>query len=225
MKTHFFNKIRIAATCSNWSTRSYVFYWNLAKNSSHSVEISALQLNRRIWLLVKNKHHVHRGVVVYVKRCLNATERTLNDTVSFCESVWCEWKLKGEDKLLIEEIYRSPNSTKESDEQLNHSLQYVKTRCSHHLIMGDFNHPEIHWYQKRSPPNPNHTSTIFMEAVRDAFLHQHVLEVTHYRGNQQANTLDLIFTTEEKIIQHLLIGTTRKITSHPFEIYFQMLQA
>ena len=40
-------------------------------------------------------------------------------------------------QVLIEEIYRSPNSTKENDEQSNHSLQYVKTRCSQHLIMGD----------------------------------------------------------------------------------------
>ena len=47
---------------------------------------------------LKKQHHVHRGVVVYVKSCLNATERTVNDTVSFCESVWCEVKLEGEDK-------------------------------------------------------------------------------------------------------------------------------
>ena len=61
-----------------------------------------------------------------MKRCLNATERTLNDSITFCESVWCEGKLKEEDKLLIEEIYKSPNSTKENDEQLKHSLQNVK---------------------------------------------------------------------------------------------------
>ena len=73
--------------------------------------------------------------------------------------------------------------------------------------MEDFNHPEIHWYQKRSPLNSDHASAIFMEAVCDAFLHQPVFEVTHYHGNKQANILDLIFTKEEKIIQHLLIGT------------------
>ena len=106
-----------------------------------------------------------------MKICLNATERTLNDTITFFVSVWCEVKLKGEDKLLIEGIYRSLNSTKESDEQLNHSLQYLKTRWSHHLIWGDFNHPEIHWYQQRSPPNSNHKSTILMEVVCNAFLH------------------------------------------------------
>ena len=71
---------------------------------------------------------------MYQKRCLNATECTLNDTVRLCESVWCEVKLTGEDKLLIEAIYRSPNNTEESDEQLNHSLQYVKTRYSHHCL-------------------------------------------------------------------------------------------
>ena len=63
-----------------------------------------------------------------MKRCLNATERTLNDTITFYESVWCKGKLKEEDKLLIEEIYRSPNSTKENDEQVKHSLQKCKKK-------------------------------------------------------------------------------------------------
>ena len=58
----------------------------LRNNTSHSVEISALQVEGYDCFSKINKHHVHRGVVLYVKGCLNATNHTLNDTVSFYES-------------------------------------------------------------------------------------------------------------------------------------------
>ncbi len=39
-----------------------------------------------------------------------------------------------------------------------------------------------------------------MDAIRDSFLVQHVEEPTHFRANQNPNTLDLIFTNEENMI-------------------------
>ena len=42
-----------------------------------------------------------------------------------------------------------------------------------------------------------------MEAVRDTFLTQHVTELTHYRGSNTPNTLDVIFTNEEGMIENL----------------------
>ena len=42
-----------------------------------------------------------------------------------------------------------------------------------------------------------------MEAVRESFLTQHVTEPTRYRGNNTPNTLDLIFTNEEDMIEKL----------------------
>ena len=91
--------------------------------------------------------------------------------------------------------------------------------------MGDINHPEIDWYQKRSPPNPNRTSIIFMEAIRDAFLPQYVVEAIHYLGNQRQIILILFLKDRKKKKASAIIGTTRKIEYHPFKINFQMLQA
>jgi hypothetical protein len=71
------------------------------------------------------------------------------------------------------------------------------------LIMGDFNYPEINWIDTTSPPDPNHKATQFVEAVRDAFLFQHVKNPTHYRSDQTPNTLDLVFTNEEGMIEKI----------------------
>ena len=38
-----------------------------------------------------------------------------------------------------------------------------------------------------------------MEAIRDSFLVQHVVK-PHFRGNQTANVLDLVFTNEREMI-------------------------
>ena len=69
--------------------------------------------------------------------------------------------------------------------------------------MGDFNHPSIKWYDSTSPPDVDHPSTRFLEAVRDSFMSQHVTEPTHYRGNCTPNTLDLILTNEEVMVENV----------------------
>ena len=64
--------------------------------------------------------------------------------------------------------------------------------------------PDIDWVHELSPPNPNSTSFIFMESLRDCFLTQHVMQPTHKRGDQQANILDLILTNEDNMIEDLV---------------------
>ena len=120
------------------------------------------------------------------------------------ESVWCKAKLMRNDKLLIGCIYRSPNSNVTTDAKINDTLKKANNLgFSHVLIFGDLNNPSLNWRENTSPPDSNHPSTIFMEAVRESFLTQHVTEPTHYRGNNTPNTLDLIFTNEEGMIEKL----------------------
>ena len=59
-----------------------------------------------------------------------------------------------------------------------------------------------------------------MEAVRDAFLFQHVADPTHYRGDQTPNTLDLIFTNEDKMVKELR-HTAPLGKSHHQVLHFQ----
>ncbi len=64
----------------------------------------------------------------------------------FDESVWVEVKLKGEDKLLLGCIYRSPNSTENNNSKDREGLKKMcELKHSHLLICGDFNIPEINW--------------------------------------------------------------------------------
>ena len=74
---------------------------------------------------------------------------------------------------------------------------------SHIMIFVDFNYPSINWNDITSPPGGNHQSALFLEAVRDSFLWQHVTEPIHYKGHCPPNTLDLIFNNEEGMVKSL----------------------
>ena len=70
-------------------------------------------------------------------------------------------------------------------------------------IFGDFNLTDIDWVHELSPLNPNSISFLFVECLRDCFLTQHITQLTHKRGDQQANILDLILTNEDNMIEDL----------------------
>ena len=106
----------------------------------------------------------------------------------------------GNDKLLLGCFYRSPNGNDEQNSKLNNEIIRGVRGYSHILITGDFNHPEIDWKNCVSSKDQHHKSSTFLENIRDCYLEQHVTEPTHHRGDQQANTLDLIFTNEEDMI-------------------------
>ena len=175
----------------------------LLKNSKLPVNIAEIQIKGYDCFTNINSSQVHRGITLYTKQGLSATESDINEAAKFQESVLCEIPLRGKDKVLVGGIYRSPSSTSKNDEDLNEFLSIVSSKSSHILLMGDFNHPELNWAEGSSPQDDKHKATLFMEAVRDAFLYQHVTEPTHHRGNQQANVLDLVLTNEEKMIQKL----------------------
>ena len=72
--------------------------------------------------------------------------------------------------------------------------------------MLDFNLREINWSDMTTTVNEQHKANLFVEAVRDSFLTQHVTEPTRIRENNEPTVLDLIFINEEETIsewQHL----------------------
>ena len=52
------------------------------------------------------------------------------------ESVWCELTLQDKDCLLVDTVYRYPNSTSENDALVNELLSHVSEGRSHILIIG-----------------------------------------------------------------------------------------
>ena len=139
--------------------------------------------------------------MVYTKVSLSASPSPMNDVCKFNESCWCEISLKGEDRLLVGCVYRSPNSSTSNNFNLMQDLKKVsKKSYSHILICGDFNYPGINWENGHCSGQVK----IFSEGIRDSYFHQHVTDPTHSRPNQQANILDLILTNEEGMIGHIV---------------------
>jgi hypothetical protein len=71
--------------------------------------------------------------------------------------------------------------------------------------MGDFNHPEVDWINETCNTANTHPASKFLECTRDCFLTQHVKEPTHFRGSQTANTLDLILSSREDMVDNVQV--------------------
>ena len=94
-------------------------------------------------------------------------------------------------------MYRSPSSDKYKSTLALCNLLSSIHGYSHVLICGDFNYPNINW----STLSCNTTySQMFLDTIHDHCLFQHITEPTHYRPITVANTLDLIFTNEDGMI-------------------------
>ena len=166
--------------------------------------------------LCSNIDCAKRGVLIYAAKSLKMNPLNFNHVATFEESVWVEIKLKGKDKLLVGCVYRSPNSSTDNNSRLISSIETISSlnEYSHLLICGDFNLPEIDWEGERTSVSMNHVASRFLEGVKNSYLSQHILKPTHFRGNQRANVLDLIFTNEENMVSDLEYGAPIGASHH-----------
>lgn len=141
-----------------------------------------------------------RGMALHVKDSIRSSE--VNSGTCSDGSLWCELKLKDRDKLIVGVVYRSPSSTEEQNKKLEIKIaEVVSSKPTHLLIMGDFNYPSIDWDSQTSEGTLEERR--FLDGFRDWYLFQHVAQPTHYRAMQTANILDLIFTSEEGMIDEI----------------------
>ena len=63
------------------------------------------------------------------------------------DTLWLQLPLRHPDALLIGLVYRSPSSDLEKDCELLKSIRdfILSHHCSHFLLLGDFNAPDIMW--------------------------------------------------------------------------------
>ena len=100
-------------------------------------------------------------------------------------------------------LYRNPTKPKVSGENNTKMNQLINQLASnkkytHVCLVGDFNYKDIDW-KKWSTPHPETSSEErFLEALRDSFLYQHVLEPTRRRGSDEPSTFKLFLTGEEE---------------------------
>ena len=108
--------------------------------------------------------------------------------------------------LLLGGIYRSPSKDiTTSTKDLCALLKIVTdTNPSHLIILGDFNYPEINWNYTISRAAENHPSNMFLNSIQDSLLYQHVTQPTRHRLGESPNTLDLVLTNEEGMINKII---------------------
>ena len=113
-------------------------------------------------------------------------------------------------------VYVSPDASLSYVSCLVHYLTDLTSSFNKCTILGDFNFPDIDWHTLMgSSP----LSSCFCNFVFDCNLSQHVLEPTHIRGN----VLDLILTSADISIDHLLIHPSSDVYfSDHFVISFDL---
>ena len=103
-------------------------------------------------------------------------------------------------------IYRSPSSNSQNDICLSNLITLATQSCkSHLLIMGDFNYPNIDW-STWSTSNSDVNSNVFLSALQDNFLFQHVNSPTRYSEHTTPSILDLVITNEESMISSVAVS-------------------
>ena len=136
------------------------------------------------------------GVLLYVKNSIISYARQdLN--IFKCESFFCNILLEHQSELCVGVCYKSDSSTDEEIEQLFSVIRAASAKQVGLVIMGDFNFPGIDWLSLHSDSDGEQ----FFDLINDAFLTQHVHVPT--RGD---NTLDLVFSSEEGMIEDVRVS-------------------
>ena len=175
-------------------------------------------------------NHKGRGIIILVHSSISHLVLQIKPASDFEEICLLEIKLKHKDILIFGCIYRSPTENCNSDNNNNNLNNLLKQlsltrKYSHLCILGDFNFKKINWLNWSTPCHENSKEEKFLEALRDSFLHQHVLEPTRSRGTDKPSTLDLILTNEEAHVPELnynapLGKSDHSILSFNFNCYF-----
>ena len=79
------------------------------------------------------------GVILYIKKYIQAYEITLKSEADCEEAIWCNIVTRNS-TLTIGVVYRSPNIGQEEDVKFKKEVS--KGEC---VIMGDFSHGHIQW--------------------------------------------------------------------------------
>ena len=175
----------------------------LPKNNGYMLQTSELEI--RGYSLFTNNYELKgiRGVAIFVKKCLTANQvHTVNCAD---DTVWIELKTENKKKMIIGGIYRSPNSSKERDEQLwGTLLSMANTYIDNMLVMGDFNCGGINWIDVMSnEQNLDALSNKLIEVLRDCFLEQVITENTSARGTNIPSLIDLVLCYDREIISNV----------------------
>ena len=162
-----------------------------------------------------------RGVAIYTKSYLNASKLTSELSSRFTDSVWIS--IPGNSSILVGCIYRSGSPAKAilSDTKLHGVIKEMALEAGYKqvIMVGDFNHPGIQWTPAPVTlvnHNDDHPEVLFIDAIQEAMLHQHITEPTRYRDDQSPTIDDLILSSDPEMVDDIQymphIGASDHIT-------------
>ena len=152
-------------------------------------------------------NNIGRGIAVYTHTSIDKSVIQIKSKIEYEEACLLEVRLRHGDTLLFGCLYRSPTPSSTSDANNTHLIDLLKSisnkKYSHVCIVGDFNYKKINWKTWTSPGSENSPECAFIEGVRDCFLHQHVVNPTRRRGDDEPSLLDLVLTNEPMQVSNL----------------------
>ena len=142
-----------------------------------------------------------RGIAVYVKEGMKAFE--VKSHTSYRDQLWLRIELNKYEHLLLGAIYRSPSlKLEDTVPEIIDSMQKAASYNPPYLIIcGDFNIKNIDWKDERCLPGASLQESAFLQGIKDCLLFQHITECTRFRLGHRPQTLDLLFSNEEDIVQ------------------------
>jgi len=137
-----------------------------------------------------------RGLLFYVETDLAVSLVDMPTVFSECNFI--EVNVAKGKKFLIGNIYRSPSSTAENDENLFKLLEYINTKYNiPTLLVGDFNFGAIKWESDITCFDGLSQKEIkFIKSITENCLYQHATQPTRQRGQDTPHTLDLILSSD-----------------------------
>src|SRR5688572_7389730 len=145
--------------------------WAKEEMGDCELEIDGYVMFRRDRENQRTTGHGAGGVLLYVKSDIVAVERQDLSNDKSKENVWCEIQNGGK-KLLIGVCYRPPVWEEEKEKGLYEVIEKASREST--VIMGDFNY-HINWEESEGERSQDKK---FLDLVSDAFLQQHVSEIT-----------------------------------------------
>lgn len=142
-----------------------------------------------------------RDLLLCVRENLSYSEVIIEQ--QYCENLCIKVRCKNKN-ILIASIYRSPSSNMAENDKLLKVMEEISNKqFCYKIILGDFNLPNINWTNYTATAGINSVKYKFIATVRYCFLMQHMQEITRQRGEVRGSVLDLIFRSEEEIVEEI----------------------
>lgn len=141
-----------------------------------------------------------RGIIIYVLNGLR--HRQIFVDIIYAEYLLIEICLSDGSTLTLGAFYRSPHSDSLNNSKLFEAMSLICNKIKGNLILlGDFNITNINWDRCCTIGNSGDQSlqSKLVDCVRKNNLTQHVKHPTRFRGMQNPNILDLVFTNSDFI--------------------------